>query len=1446
MSRPPRGKQLWRLPSDLGSQLGSQLGTHLGPHLSTAGAQVARVAKATKLDRLKPRVRKRTVALVAMLILIALVIAGWAVLRQTALIRETLEAQLSESFGAKVSIASAQWDGWDTVEATNLVLRVPGWPAPADEVATIRRAVVIFRPTGLLGGTLELVDMEIEGLTLRLMEQEGGAQQFNFLALKPKPGGTGRVSQPQKAMLRDLRLELGYVHDGKVEVITRRTFVGDFEHVPDEPSLYSFRLQQTEEDGGPPKGDPIRMFGTWNEVSYSYEFTLDSLPIGPSTIALLPMQARTWAQRASLTGRIDSARFSGSTNDPLKAAEVQISNVQMRDRDWVRALTWSRMVGDTITPIKGELSARLSQATIAVRGSSLEFDTSDAHLLPGTRGSGAVEIPVDLHMVVDLNPTRLPAFKVDTSESWFDQALNTAPFSLRLRLSSVSAQPLADGSPRPVELPDVAIKALREFGARDWLADVDLSASRARATQDENGAWLAKPMEIRGRLALSDGTIRYRAFPYQLDRVSGVLALEGDHVRVEDLSGRGSGSAVLHLNGEVVLKQPDPGFDIRAVGTQVPVDARLRSSFDGATAKIFTTLFDEGSYESLHEAGLADETQKPGGLVDFDLRVKHVSGDSDNVITTGSVNVHEATVVIHEFPLPLKVKGSLTLEDERVTLDGNGMQASTQSGGTGVISGRVDLPRVGDERRTETHLVFDFHHQTFTPLLLAAIPASFDGAEPPPPGWPGKVFSSTAQILQALGVQGSMDISGSVQTQPDGDDRVETVVRLHDGSVNPRPNLPRTLRNFGLSWPGQLALTDVTGTIHLNPEMVEVKEATAKRDGGTATARAKFAPNGQFGALRVELKDFPFKRDLIGIADDANLADAYRAWDALQPTGTFDGTVTWRRDEGSVTTYAEAFPRTLTLVGSQKLEPQCGQFVYRDGTVEVRDLDLRGASAEGEPLHVEASGMLVGPTVDFHATASGVRIATPLVRGALAAGGRQGIQDAVDEWHLDGMLDADLWLGGAAPSDWRLSLSPSWLSAAREDAPVTLKIHSGTITASPEGARFEALRASVPTGWLELNGLISPAAPSGTRTDLTLSMNLARWSDDVEGLLPSSAQDALRGIEFDTTGLVQSDGLRIEYEDVDGQTPQARVTGELLMAGGSFKAGTPFAEADGTLTFDLATRQGNASGAIDLRFARMDVVGREATDVTAALRFDAEHDQVTLEDLCGHMYGGRVVGRAVSEMGSSYSATIVFANVGFASFAEATDTPEQRSSARVARAGHEGPGRMRGRFELHGTVGQPELQRGVGRVVVNDARMMEFPLGLSILQLSQLMLPLNASMERADAEFEIKGDVLSFKKFEIASSTLRLEGSGSLSLSDGDLALRFRNRGTLPLVSDLFGAFVGDQMFMIDVGGTLQAPQPRMVPIPILSPEPSLPASGRTRTTPEAQAQANPGAAGRV
>ena len=142
-------------------------------------------------------------------------------------------------------------------------------------------------------------------------------------------------------------------------------------------------------------------------------------------------------------------------------------------------------------------------------------------------------------------------------------------------------------------------------------------------------------------------------------------------------------------------------------------------------------------------------------------------------------------------------------------------------------------------------------------------------------------------------------------------------------------------------------------------------------------------------------------------------------------------------------------------------------------------------------------------------------------------------------------------------------------------------------------------------------------------------------------------------------------------------------------------------------------------------------------------------------------------------------------------------------------------------------------------MTVGDARMMEFPLGMSLLQITQLMLPLSASMDSANAEFDVIGDRLTLERFDLASGTLRLEGSGEIDLDDGAMSLRMRNRGRFPINSDHYGV-VTDQVFAIDVGGTIADPQPRLAPMPTL-----LPRTPAPNAAPDAAGPARPEEASR-
>lgn len=1414
-----------------------------------ADEAIARRAPNLAPSRLRGRLRRRTVALLAMLALMAAVATFWAVLRQTSLLRETLEAQLSERLGAKVSIGEVDWNGWSTLVATDLSLRVEGWPESANEVASIRRAVVVFEPTSLLAGRIQLVDMEIEGLTVRVVERAAAPGLFNLFELRPMPGTSAApMGQPQTAMLRDLRLEFGVLRDNDVQWFGRQAYEGSFEHTRDDPSVYAFNLVQREQDGKPVDEAPIRIFGTWNERTFAYEATLDGLDLGTQARTFLPLQARTWATRAGISGRVEGAHIQGSAAQPVAFAEIAVRDLVLRERDVIRSVPWGRMEGEAITAIGGDVSLSLGQGTLTLRGSELSLSAQQATLRPGKPGGEAMAIPVDVALSLDLNFGSGLPFDWDSREDWAANALALAKFQVRVQLREVDARPHADGSPRVIELPMVVVEALKEFGARDWAAGIDLTLSRAAPTVGADGTLTGAPVVAKGVLTLQDGSVRYKGFPYQLDHVQGAIEIDGPRATVRQLRGRGTGDAELTLTGEVHVVGSDPGYDLAVKGRAVPVDDRLMGSFREAPARIFTTLFDRRSWEALREAGLAEEASRPGGLVDFDLQVRHDVDGGEVIAVLGTVDIQHAQMVLDAFPYPMSVQGQLRLEDERVVLAGEGIQARTPAGGVGRVTGIVGIPREGTSRRVENDLRFHFEHERLARPMLAAVPASFAPGSKPPPGWPGKVFAPISQLMLALGAEGDLTIDGSVRTQPDRSERVETTAVIRDGTIRPDENLPRVMRRFGLAWPGKMGLDGVAGTVHIAPEGLVLEGLIARHGGGEARAHGRFSTDGESGTLTVDLTDFPIERDFLGLGGDGSVEVAERAWDALQPSGSFDGGVVWVKQGEATSTWAVATPRSIVLAERVPLEPVCGHLFYRDGEIELDSIDLRGPDVDDTPLHIMANGRITGPQASFEASVEDIAIDSPVVSSALRAAGMESLRDMVRDWALHGRFDAAFDLRGDRPEEpWRLQVHPDWLSGVHEGRPFAVCVQSGQVVGTPAGARIEDLTATNERGWLSVAGEVRPNRAGGVRADLMLGGLLCSWSGDAGALLPLAARNALDQIGFSSTGPLWTDGLRVMADITAEGVHQVAVVGDIGVSDASFDTGVHFDQAGGMLTFDLATQDGTPDGRIELAFDQLRFLGRVATGVTAQLRFDDISGGVALEELHGTMYGGRLVGRARVDPTEGYELHVAFANIGFASFADAPNAPGGGSGTGVVDLRREGA--LRGRFDVRGSFDAPELRRGSGRAAVVDGKMVSFPLGLSLLQLTQLMLPLSASLDRADIDFTLTGDSVNFEKLNLASGTMRLEGDGKLDISDGAIALRFRNRGQVPILSDLYGV-VADQLFVIDVGGTFRDPQPRLTPIPVFSPSPKLepapaapPTAPGTATPPTTTART--GAAGR-
>jgi hypothetical protein len=364
---------------------------------------------------------------------------------------------------------------------------------------------------------------------------------------------------------------------------------------------------------------------------------------------------------------------------------------------------------------------------------------------------------------------------------------------------------------------------------------------------------------------------------------------------------------------------------------------------------------------------------------------------------------------------------------------------------------------------------------------------------------------------------------------------------------------------------------------------------------------------------------------------------------------------------------------------------------------------------------------------------------------------------------------------------------------------------------------------------VRLDGTFGEGQAGGLAGEVTIAATVDTLSPGLRAILPEVADDALQAISFRADAAIWTDGLRIVLDaPADGER-RVMVSGAVGFGDASFDPGIALGRIDGTLGFDLATVGGRAAGTLGFDLAQLEFLGRRATDVAGVLAFDGDTGLVRLEELEASMYGGRIAGHGSFDPGDGWQVHVSCANVGFGRFVAAGGALPK--GATLPAPGSDGA--LRGRFDASGAFGDAASRRGSGRVAVAEARMMEFPLGMSLLQLTQLMLPLNASMESASVRFDLTGDRLAMRDFDLESGTLRLEGEGELDTDDGALSLRLRNRGRFPILSDLYG-IVSDQVFAIDVGGTINDPRPALAPMPGLlprTPAPDAPAADPTAPT---------------
>lgn len=942
-----------------------------------------------------------------------------------------------------------------------------------------------------------------------------------------------------------------------------------------------------------------------------------------------------------------------------------------------------------------------------------------------------------------------------------------------------------------------------------------------------------------GQLATFDRTLHQPS--YQRIKEAGLLvdadAVEAAHREAQRLTAKLAALAQEPATGETALRRQ-----------------KLERQLDR-----FSTISDVGPFAL-------------GGRVDLDLTIRRPRGADQQTEITGSVKIHKAGVVYERFPYPIYVLGgSLSIMPGRVVIDpgdhGEGIPIATPGGGRGKVTGEVRFITDDSGTRVEPDVQYELRGDYLSDLLYSALPQSSDRG-----GEAAEVSQRPilTRLLSGAGLTGWLDHTGTIFVSDSGEPTFEISVELYDGVAVPREGLYEALGELGLPAPRGLELEAVEALVRIKPDSIRLLDFAGhqKKARITANGYVELTDPAQT-QITINFNDLALERYMIDLTPGAPAKRTEELWDRYRPQGFINARLRYQSHGGESTRpQLIVWPEQLTIrIDERELSMRCerGELTLERNQVNFRDFVLRISSGDRAEGVIQLSGQYglagEGEDVLLEGTWSNGQLASPLISEALRLIGAQRQAQRFLGVEPHGTFDARFNYASpqsGRPAQYEFVVRPRTLGLTIDGTPINAQLDPGAevvfipgriilrdVAGQHEGGRFFV------DGSVDISGLID--------IDLDVGFVGRIDSPQLSAMLPKPARLILESINLQTTepihladawlrlvqreppqpgGLPRKSGTQAGAPD-EAATPDATdapdpsdtiepsamlwetgFAGRVHTKGASLEVGgLTLTEIDGTFEVHTELQPGQPPFLeikVDAKSARLQ--GRRLTNIEGQIKLTQDGTVVALEGFRAEAYGGVV--SATMMLGltddSPYEAKINVIGVALDGLAGADSPPVDGDTAPPARTSRPPRGETYGSLRIAGLRGRPETRRGRGALRVAWGKMVSMPVTLRLLQLFELMPPFSGDLDFADVTLYIDGDRLVFEKLRLECPTLQLIGDGDMSVPGLELNLRFRTRGTLPLVGDLIGS-ISDQLFIVEVTGPLRDPKAKLVPLPGMS-----------------------------
>ena len=392
-----------------------------------------------------------------------------------------------------------------------------------------------------------------------------------------------------------------------------------------------------------------------------------------------------------------------------------------------------------------------------------------------------------------------------------------------------------------------------------------------------------------------------------------------------------------------------------------------------------------------------------------------------------------------------------------------------------------------------------------------------------------------------------------------------------------------------------------------------------------------------------------------------------------------------------------------------------------------------------------------------------------------------------------------------------------------------------------------SLRAMLPAGTQEMLYDLKLAAPGGVT--LKNGRLVVTWPvavPEVAGVIAGPTPTGVRFVgPFAFGELRASPGLEISNCSgrlditVDQPMSDAPSLLQLVLSEATLRvAGLPITNASGL------AESGAIPGEFLLRSVEGECLGGRITG-SAVLR--PEIVRPVLLGLAGLSELPRLAidGQTGSDAGRAFAATVSFGGIRLASAAAAlasgrtsaatrtnaaggtsvaggaaltsgSESSDDETHSRLALGSESGspivePGsnaRVDGRLSITGQVGSTPSLAGDGAVRVSGGKVVNIPVLVALLRLSNLQIPVSQELDYFQTEFTLSGNTVTFNRLAALSDSVAVLGEGTLTLPDLKLDVTLASRGRevrIPLLTRLLES-VRDEIISARIGGTLGSP----------------------------------------